>query len=113
MDRAQEAWEELDREVDPQQQEYGRILTLFSLERGKEAQQRLDLFIEENQSWAAFLVATVYASNGDADSAFAWLDRAYQQRDGWMTGILNDPLFKNLHDDPRWAEQLDRLNLPH
>jgi len=111
-DRAQEAWEELDREVDPQQQEYGRILALFALDRGVEARQRLDRFIEKNQAWGAFLIATIYARNDDVDSAFAWLDRSYEQRDGWLPTILNEPLFKNMHDDPRWAEQLDRLNLP-
>ena len=109
----EEAWRELALEVDPQQQEYGRILALYALDKAEEARRRLDLFSEENQSWASFLIATIYAWTGDADSAFAWLDRAYQQRDGWMTSILNEPLFAGLHGDPRWAEQLERLNLPH
>jgi len=111
--RAQEAWNELELEVDPQQQEYGRILALSALGRSAEAGQRLQTFIEENQSWAAFLIATIHAWQGDPDAAFAWLDSAYQQRDGWMSGILKEPLFTPLHDDPRWVALVDRMGLPH
>ena len=78
----------------------------------EEARQRLDRFIEENQSWGAFLIATIYARNEELDSAFDWIDKAYQQRDGWMATILNEPLFANLHDDPRWDDVLERMNFP-
>jgi TolB-like protein/Tfp pilus assembly protein PilF len=111
--RAQEAWDELELEVDPQQQEYGRILALSALGKNDEAAQRLQTFIENNQSWAAFLIATVYAWQGDADTAFQWLDSAYEKRDGWMSGLLKEPLFTTLHDDPRWVALVDRMGLPH
>jgi hypothetical protein len=26
---------------------------------------------------------------------------------------LTDPMFANLHDDPRWKHFLDKLGLPH
>jgi TolB-like protein/Tfp pilus assembly protein PilF len=109
--RHQEAWEELEKEVDPQQQEYGRILTLFAQGENEEANRRLDRFIEENQSWAAFLIATIYARNEDPDQAFAWLESAYRQHDGWMVTLLKEPLFAGLHDDPRWAQIVDRMKL--
>jgi TolB-like protein/Tfp pilus assembly protein PilF len=110
--RAQEAWDELALEVDPKQQEYGRILVLPDLGREREARQRLAEFIEENQSWTAYLMATIYAWHGDPDEAFEWLDRAYEQRDGLMVSMLKEPLFVGLHDDPRWALLLERMNLP-
>jgi hypothetical protein len=113
QDRAQDAWNELELEVDPQQQEYGRILALFSLGKGEEARQRLDQFIEKNQSWGAFLIATIYAWNKDADTAFKWLDRAYAQHDALMSSLLKEPLFTNLHDDPRWQVLVDKMGLPH
>jgi len=111
--RAQDAWNELELEVDPQQQEYGRILALFSLGKSEEARQHLDQFIEKNQSWGAFLIATIYAWNKDADTAFEWLDRAYAQHDGLMSSLLKEPLFTSLHDDPRWLELVDKMGLPH
>jgi tetratricopeptide (TPR) repeat protein len=111
--RAQEAWDELELEVDPQYQEYGRILALFSLGKDEEARQRLDLWIEKNQSWAGYPIASIYAWINDRDSAFKWLDSAYEHRDGLMSGVLKEPLFNNLHDDPRWLALIDRLGLPH
>ncbi len=113
QDRLEEAWAELDFEVDPQQQEYGRILVLFEMEKEPEAKQRLEAFVAENQSTSAFLVATIHARNGHADAAFEWLDLAYQQRDGWISGLLKDPLFASLHNDPRWVALVDRMGLPH
>lgn len=111
--QAQEAWLELDLEVDPQQQEYGRILALSALGREAEAQQRLAVFIEQHQSWAAFPIASIYAWQGDIDTAFNWLEQAYQQHSGLLSTILLEPLLAPLHDDPRWGDLLDRMNLPH
>ncbi len=113
QDRPQEAWAELELEVDPQQQEIGRIIVLPALDRDAEALQRLDTFIMQNQSWAAFQLAGIYSMRGDVDTAFTWLDRAYQQRNGFMVDILNNPLLKALRDDPRWDVILDKMNLPH
>ena len=113
QNQAQEAWLELDLEVDPQQQEFGRILTLPALGKEAEAEQRLALFIEQHQSWAAFLIASIYTWQGDKDTAFNWLEQAYQQHSGLLSTILLEPLLAPLHDDPRWDDLLDRMNLPH
>ena len=113
QDKPQDAWRELELEVDPQQQEFGRILALPSLGRDAEATQRLDVFIEQNQSWASFLIANIYAWQGDNDSAFTWLEQAYQERAGSMALVLLNPMLTGLHDDPRWGDLLDRMGLPH
>jgi len=113
QDRAQEAWDELDLEVDPLQQEWGRILVLPALQRDDEALQRLDIYIRDNQSWAAYLIAEVYAWRGEVDKSFTWLERAWQQRDSQLSEMLKDPLLARLHDDPRWLELIDKMGLPH
>ena len=113
QDKPQEAWRELELEVDPQQQEYGRILALPALDRSEEVEQRLAEFIEQNQSWASFLIAGIYAWHGNVEAAFTWLERAYQQHSGLISGILMDPTLKALHADPRWSDLLARMNLPH
>jgi len=113
QDKPREAWQELDLEVDPQQQEFGRILVLPALGREAEAEQRLAVFIEQNQSWAAFPIAGIYAWNGDKESAFKWLEQAYQEHSGLLSAILMEPLLTSLHDDPRWGDLLDRMGLPH
>jgi TolB-like protein/Tfp pilus assembly protein PilF len=110
--RIEQAWEELAQEVDPQQQEYGRILALYAQGRSAEADKRLQAFSEAHQAWASALIATVHAFRGDADAAFEWLDRAYESRDSLLTSLLRDPLLESVHDDPRWNALLRRLNLP-
>ena len=111
--RPQEAWDELELEVDPLQQEWGRILLLPALQRDDEAVQRLDAYIRENQSWAAYLIAEIYAWRGEVDQSFTWLERGYKQRDPGMSEMLKDPLLARLHDDPRWLELVDKMGLPH
>jgi hypothetical protein len=84
---------------------------LPALQREDEAKQRLDAYIQQNQSWAAYLIAEIYASRGDMDAVFTWLERAYQQRDAQLAEVLKDPLFASLHSDPRWLELLDKMGL--
>jgi|CZKD01.1.fsa_nt_gi TolB-like protein/DNA-binding winged helix-turn-helix (wHTH) protein len=58
-------------------------------------------------------LASSYALAGEKDKAFQWLDKAYAERDGEDITLLNcDPVFKNLHGDPRFADLLRRLGLP-
>jgi len=111
--KPQEAWRELELEVDPLQQEFGRILALSSLDRKDEAAGMLDAYIEENQSWAAFPIADIFAWQGDVDSAILWLERAIEQRDSSLTNIMTDPLLTTLHDDPRWTGLLEQMGLPY
>lgn len=111
--KPQEAWRELELEVDPLQQEFGRILALSSLDREDEAAEMLDAYIEKNQTWAAFPIAGIYAWQGDVDSAISWLERAVEQRDSSLTDILTEPLLTGLHDDPRWMGLLEQMELPY
>jgi len=58
-------------------------------------------------------IAAVYAFRNQPDKAFEWLDRAYAQHDLNLTWTKADPLLKNLHNDPRYAAFLKKLNLPN
>ncbi|HUH31078.1 MAG TPA: hypothetical protein VLZ55_06915, partial [Rhodanobacter sp.] len=59
----------------------------------------------------AYQIAEVYAFRGDTESAFAWLQRAYDNRDNGMLGMLIDPLLRSLHADPRFNAMLLKLGL--
>jgi len=61
----------------------------------------------------AFEIATIYAFRNQTGKAFEWLDRAYAQHDLNLTWTKADPLLKNLHNDPRYAAFLKKLNLPN
>ena len=55
--------------------------------------------------------AAVHAALGDKDSAFGWLEKAYEQRVSRLTEIT-DPGFKTLRPDPRFRALARRIGLP-
>ena len=61
----------------------------------------------------AFEIATICAFRNQTDEAFEWLDRAYAQRDPGLMSTKVEPLLKSLHNDPRFAALLKKLNLPN
>jgi tetratricopeptide (TPR) repeat protein len=56
--------------------------------------------------------ANIFAKLGEADQAFLWLGRAYEERAPWLTNIKTDPAFEPLRSDPRFAELLRKIGLP-
>jgi len=57
----------------------------------------------------AFDIAAVYAGLGDKDSAFRWLDRAYERRNIWFLKV--HPFLDPLRSDPRYAALLQKTGL--
>jgi TolB-like protein/DNA-binding winged helix-turn-helix (wHTH) protein len=87
-------------------------LTYYALGRKKESDAALsELMIKYNAS-NAYEIAQVYAFRNQTDKAFEWLDRAYAQRDPSLMSTKIDPLLNSLHNDPRFAALLKKLNLP-
>jgi hypothetical protein len=60
----------------------------------------------------AQIVATVYAYFGATDQAFAWLERAYRQRDPLLPYIKGGNIVRSLQGDPRYKALLRKMNLP-
>lgn len=48
---------------------------------------------------------------GDTDEVFRWLDKAWEDRRGWMVYLNVEPAMDNLRSDPRFLELLRRMNL--
>jgi len=59
----------------------------------------------------ALTIAIVHAGLGDNDAAFDWLDKAYEERFGWLIFLNVDPKLDNLRSDPRFISLLQRLKL--
>ena len=70
------------------------------------------LFRSQHSTEAAFQIAETFAWRGEKDKAFAWLERAYQQRDGGLSDIKTDPPLAGLRSDPRYEAFLRKMNLP-
>jgi len=58
-----------------------------------------------------YAFARCYAALRNADSVYAWLDRAWDQRTAFMERLRTDAEFVPFHDDPRWAALLRRMGL--
>ncbi len=56
-------------------------------------------------------LASIYAVLLEKDQAFAWLEKAYAEKSGFLLSIKIDPNFDSLHSDPRYADLLRRMNL--
>jgi hypothetical protein len=61
---------------------------------------------------AAREIADAYAYRGEANLAFAWLERAYRQKDAGLYLIKVDPILARLKGDPRYTAFLRKMNLP-
>jgi tetratricopeptide (TPR) repeat protein len=55
--------------------------------------------------------AIVYIGLGEKDQAFAWLERAYEERSTFLTELKVEPMFDSLRSDPRFQDLLRRMNL--
>lgn len=62
---------------------------------------------------APYNVAVIYVGLGEKDEAFAWLNRAYEERSYLLAEYLaTDARLDTLHSDPRFAELVRRIGLP-
>jgi tetratricopeptide (TPR) repeat protein len=59
-----------------------------------------------------YRMAIAHARLGDADLAFAWLERAAAAHDMNLVCLAVDPSFDRLRDDARWRPALARYGLP-
>jgi Tfp pilus assembly protein PilF len=60
----------------------------------------------------AIEVAQIYSVLGEKDQAFAWLEKAFQYREGALMLLDRRMEFLPLHPDPRYADLVRRLRLP-
>ena len=90
----------------------GEVLAYHALGRKQDSNTALAVLIAKHDTYGAYQIAQVYAYRGDSDKSFEWLERAYDQRDTGLPSFNTEPLFKNLHHDPRYAELLKKMRLP-
>jgi eukaryotic-like serine/threonine-protein kinase len=56
-------------------------------------------------------IALIYIGLGDNDQAFAWLDKAYEERTEYLVYLPTEPAADPLRRDPRFPALLERLGL--
>jgi TolB-like protein/DNA-binding winged helix-turn-helix (wHTH) protein/Flp pilus assembly protein TadD len=90
----------------------GLAQVYHALGRRTESDAVLAQVVREHAQDEAWEIADVYAYRGELERAFAWLDRAYSQRDPGLYLIKADPFFMNVKSDPRCRAFLRKMNLP-
>jgi hypothetical protein len=104
------------REMQQEKEEIWRLsglpLVYHALGRQSESDAALADFKSRYGGEMAYQIAEVHAFRGEADLAFEWLERAYDQRDGGVSEIKADRLFRKLINDPRYKAFLRKLKLP-
>jgi TolB-like protein/Tfp pilus assembly protein PilF len=87
----------------------GLALAYYALGQKKESDAVLAKAIETIEKQASYNIAFVCAFRGEADRAFEWLDKAVLYKDPGLAQIINMPMFKNIHSDPRWLPLLESI----
>ena len=87
-------------------------IAYHALGRKKQADTALKELIAKRHKENACEIAEVYAFRNQSEEAFEWLDQAYANRDDGLIFMKVEPLLKSLHNDPRFAALLKKLNLP-
>ncbi|MDR3747283.1 MAG: protein kinase [Acidobacteriota bacterium] len=107
----QEALAQMQQETADWERLQGKAFAYYSLGRRQESDAALRELIAAHANDSAFQIAEVYAYRGEVDKAIQWLDRAYEQHDSGLIGLKLDPLFKSLHQHPRYIEILKKMRL--
>ena len=80
----------------------------------REAAERLLLqlsAVARNKHVPAYQFAIIYSGLGNADEAMKWLDKAYEERSGFLLYIRYEPLFDRVRTDPRFIELERRIGI--
>ena len=62
---------------------------------------------------SALIIASYYADLGDKEQAFDWLNVAYREHDWLLIGLNTFFQFDPIRSDPRFAELVRKVGLPH
>jgi len=109
--RAEEGLTQAQREPDEVWRLWAVAITADRAGKKQLSDDALQKIVSQHANGNAFQIAEIYSVRNEADSAFAWLETAYQKRDSGVTHAKVDLLLQALHSDPRWSAYLKRLGL--
>jgi serine/threonine protein kinase/Tfp pilus assembly protein PilF len=66
-----------------------------------------------NQRYVSpYFIAMIYSGLDEKDDAFAWLEKAYQERSFFLLFIKTDPMMDSLRSDSRFVDLMRRIGFP-
>ena len=91
----------------------GEVMVYHALGQAAASNAALAELIDKYERGGAYNIAYVLAFRGEADRAFAWLDKAVQYNDSGLGQVASQLEFTNIHDDPRWLPFLESIGMSH
>jgi TolB-like protein/tetratricopeptide (TPR) repeat protein len=91
---------------------YMQTIIEHRLGHARESRHVLDELTNKYGQTGPSLIAAAYAGRSDSDSAFDWLERAYQQRDPVLGYIQYAITLSALRSDSRYKALLRKMNFP-
>jgi len=61
---------------------------------------------------APYFIAMIYVGLDEKEEAFAWFEKAYQQRSFFLLFIKTDPMMDSVRSDPRFTDLMLRIGFP-
>lgn len=93
--------------------EFCRLLGLtivhHALGQTKASDAVLAELIAKYEQVFAYDIAYVLAYRNEVDRAFEWLDKTLEYSDTRYPGVVTEPMFTNIHSDPRWTGYVERV----
>ena len=87
----------------------GLVMVHHALGQAAESDAALSRLIADHEEGWAYNIAYALAYRGEADHAFEMLEKAVEYNDPGLTDIGIEPMFANIHDDPRWLPFLESV----
>jgi len=106
---AKGALAEIEQETSEIYKMIGLPMAYHALGRKADSDAALAALIAKYQKEGPSNIASVYAYRGEADQAFAWLDKAVEFGDAGLGEIVTENLFDKIHNDPRWLVFLRKI----
>ncbi len=107
--RTEEALEAALREPENVYRHMALVVIHNALGHAAESDEALRKLIATSAADGAVQISEALAARGELDEAFAWLERAYIQRDPGLAEVKLGRLLRPLHRDPRWGAFLRKM----
>jgi eukaryotic-like serine/threonine-protein kinase len=81
------------------------------LGKSREARQMIAQLerVSKRQYVSSYFIAIIYLGLGDLDRTFEWLEKAYEERSGFMAFINVEPMLDALRGDPRFKALAEKI----
>ncbi|MGD9021227.1 MAG: tetratricopeptide repeat protein, partial [Lysobacterales bacterium] len=89
----------------------GLAQVYWALGRAGDSDEALVTLEDRHEEGWAYHIAMLRAYRGETGQAFDWLREAVDHKATSLTYIVVEPLFKTLHDDPRWLPFLESIGM--